>query len=88
MITLEDVRDQATISVREAGELLSIGRDAAYRAAASGDLPVLRLGRTLRVPVPRLLGLLGVEDTPRAPGIDPVAEPTSSTKSTTVMAAP
>ena len=54
-----------TISVPEAGQMLGIGRDAAYAAAARGDIPTLRLGgRTLRVPVPKLLQLLGVDPAP------------------------
>ena len=49
-----------TISVPEAGRMLGIGRDAAYAAAARGEIPSLRLGRALRVPVAKLLELLGV----------------------------
>ncbi len=48
-----------TISVEEAGELLGISRRSAYRAAATGELPTLRLGRRLLVPTPRLRKLLG-----------------------------
>jgi excisionase family DNA binding protein len=48
-----------TCTVPEAGRLLGIGRDAAYAAAERGEIPVLRLGRRLVVPVPRLLQLLG-----------------------------
>jgi hypothetical protein len=58
-LTIDDIRDLPTISVPIAGQVVGIGRDAAYAAAARGELPVLRLGRTLRVPVPRLLELLG-----------------------------
>jgi excisionase family DNA binding protein len=39
-----------TLSVPEAGKRLGIGRSAAYQAAASGELPVLRIGGLLRVP--------------------------------------
>src|ERR1035438_9678615 len=49
-----------TVSVPEAGRMLGIGRDAAYAAAARGEIPTLRLGRTLRVSVPQILELLGV----------------------------
>lgn len=49
-----------TCSVPEAGRLLGIGRDAAYRAAADGTIPTLRLGRRIVVPVPKLMALLGV----------------------------
>lgn len=66
--TLADIRGLATISVPEAGALLGIGRDAAYVAADRGEIPVLRLGRALRVPVPRLLDLLGMPQTDSEPG--------------------
>lgn len=56
---------RATIGVAEAADLLGIGRSAAYEAARRGQLPTLRLGRRLLVPVPRLLALLG------APDVDP-----------------
>lgn len=50
---------RATISVEEAATLLGIGRSAAYEAARRGQLPTLRLGRRLLVPVPRLLQMIG-----------------------------
>ncbi len=56
-----ELQARLTVSVPEAGTLLGVGRDAAYRAAANGEIPVLRIGRTLRVPVPALLALLGAE---------------------------
>jgi excisionase family DNA binding protein len=40
-----------TLSVPEAGRWLGIGRNASYEAARRGDLPVIRIGRLLRVPV-------------------------------------
>ncbi len=52
----------ATMSVEDAGELLGISRRSAYRAAARGELPTLRLGRRLVVPTPKLLAMLGVEE--------------------------
>ncbi len=51
-----------TLTVEQTGELLGISRYAAYRAAATGELPVLRLGRRLLVPTPRLLAMLGLEN--------------------------
>jgi excisionase family DNA binding protein len=51
-----------TLTVEKAGELLGISRRSAYRAAARGDLPTLRLGRRLLVPTAPLLALLGVSD--------------------------
>ncbi len=64
----------ATLSVEEAGELLGISRRSAYRAAARGELPTVRLGRRLVVPTPKLLAMLGLEEpwgngrTGRSPG--------------------
>lgn len=61
MITREELEARLTITVPEAGQLLNIGRDAAYAAAERGELPVLRLGRRLVVPVPRFMELLGAQ---------------------------
>jgi excisionase family DNA binding protein len=47
-----------TMSVPEAGRQLGISRNAAYAAARRGELPVLRFGKKLRVPVCRLERLL------------------------------
>jgi hypothetical protein len=41
-----------TLSVPEAGKrYYGIGRNASYRAAERGDIPVIRIGKLLRVPV-------------------------------------
>ncbi len=51
-----------TLSVEEAGEVLGVSRDLAYRAAARGDIPVIRVGpKRLRVPTARLLAMLSGE---------------------------
>ena len=42
---------QKTISVPEAGKQLGLGKNGAYAAAARGEIPVLRFGSRLRVPV-------------------------------------
>lgn len=55
---LDEVRDRATLTVEEAAELLGVGRSCAYDAARRGDLPTVRLGRRLVVPVPALMRLL------------------------------
>jgi excisionase family DNA binding protein len=36
--------------VPEAGEMLGLNRNAAYAAAKRGDIPVIRIGKLLRVP--------------------------------------
>ena len=40
----------ATCSIPTAARLLGIGRASAYKAAAEGVIPSIRIGRTVRVP--------------------------------------
>jgi len=58
---VKGLEERLTITVPEAGRVLGIGRDAAYAAAERGEIPTLRLGRRLVVPVPKLLALLGAD---------------------------
>lgn len=60
-MTLDDVKGRATLTVPEAGELFGLGRAASYEAAKAGQLPTLRLGRRVLVPVPALLRMLGAD---------------------------
>lgn len=62
----------ATMSVEEAGRILGIGRGSAYRAARKGEIPTIRLGRRLLVPIPGLRALLGAtsSDVIRAEPLD------------------
>jgi excisionase family DNA binding protein len=39
-----------TYSVQEAGKMAGLGRNASYEAVKRGDIPVIRLGKLLRVP--------------------------------------
>lgn len=50
-----------TLTVEQAAEVLGIGRTAAYNAAQSGDLPVIRIGRRLLIPRPALDQMLNGE---------------------------
>ncbi len=62
-VSLGDLNDlPPTLTVPAAGRLLGLGREASYRAAASGQLPTIKFGRRLFVPTARLLQLLGVVD--------------------------
>jgi excisionase family DNA binding protein len=42
---LPDPNETPTVSVEEAGRLLGVSRGSAYEAAASGELPTIRIGR-------------------------------------------
>jgi hypothetical protein len=48
-----EMDDQArkTMSVPEAGRHLGLGKNGAYVAAARGEIPVIKIGSRLRVPV-------------------------------------
>jgi excisionase family DNA binding protein len=63
MHALPDPAARPTITVPEAGALLGLGRDAAYRAADRGDIPTLRFGRRIVVPTARLWEMLGLDHT-------------------------
>jgi excisionase family DNA binding protein len=49
---------RATTSVEAAAKTLGIGRNQAYAAAARGELPVIRIGKRLLVPIAALDRLL------------------------------
>lgn len=50
------------IDVPTAADLLGISRSSGYEAARRGELPTIRLGRRLVVPVAKLRTMLGVTD--------------------------
>lgn len=50
MPTETTLQEPLTMSVPEAGRRIGIGRDAAYQAVRNGEIPVIRIGRLLRVP--------------------------------------
>jgi excisionase family DNA binding protein len=45
------IMEPRTVSVPEAGKWLGIGRNAAYEAARRGEIPTIKIGKLLRVPV-------------------------------------
>jgi excisionase family DNA binding protein len=46
------MEERKTITVPEAGrEYFGLGRNASYEAARRGEIPTIRIGRLLRVPV-------------------------------------
>ena len=53
--------ESLTISVPEAGRRLGIGRNTAYEAARQGQLPVIRIGKRMVVPLAALEAMLAVQ---------------------------
>lgn len=49
-----------TLTVEEAADVLRISRGSAYEGIRSGEIPHVRIGRTIRVPRHMLLKFLGV----------------------------
>jgi hypothetical protein len=46
------MNEPKTLTVPDAGRIyFDLGRNASYEAARRGDIPVIRVGRLLRVPV-------------------------------------
>jgi hypothetical protein len=49
---MPDNNERLTMSVQEAGKkYYDLSRDASYAAAQRGDIPTVRVGRLLRVPI-------------------------------------
>lgn len=64
--------DRLVYTVPEAGQLLGLGRNAAYDAAKRGDIPTVRIGRLLLVPKIPLHHMLGVAAAPAALAADEI----------------
>ncbi len=47
---MDDSQSRVTYTVEEASKILGIGRNQAYDAAKSGELPTLRIGKRILVP--------------------------------------
>lgn len=67
--TVDRIRNLgATTDVVTAGEIFGIGRTNAYSLAKNGEFPVplIRAGSQYRVPVPKILAVLGYENSRQA----------------------
>lgn len=53
-----ELRSSPTISVEAYAQVMGIGRSLAYDLAREGSIPVIRLGRRLRVPSAAVLRIL------------------------------
>lgn len=62
-LTLDDLSNggRSVLTIEETAEALNLKRTATYEAVRRGQLPSLRLGRRLFVPVPALMRLLNGE---------------------------
>lgn len=53
--------DNLTVTVELAGKAFGIGRNAAYEACKSGDIPSVKIGGRICVPTSALRKMLGIE---------------------------
>lgn len=60
-LRLEPALEPLTVTVEEAGRALGIGRNAAYDAVKRGEIPSLKLGRRVVVPIAGLERLVSGE---------------------------
>ena len=58
MVTDPTRTERKTVTVEEAARMLGVGRNTAYEAVRTGELPSLRIGRRIVVPVRALERLL------------------------------
>jgi len=62
VLTISEARERGAVTVEQAAALLGIGRTTAYDAARTGELPTVKLGRRIIVPIPALMRLLTADD--------------------------
>lgn len=54
--------EKKTLTIPEAAKVLGIGRSAAYEAARTGQIPTIKIGKRILVPVTALELLLAGND--------------------------
>ena len=64
--------ERVTYKITEAAQLLGVGRNQAYEAAARGEIPTIKIGKRLLVPKAAFDRMVGCAAAPRAgEGISP-----------------
>ena len=58
LLTMDEFRQLGAISPRQTAHLLSMGKNACYAAIQRGEIPSLRIGAKIVIPVPALLAML------------------------------
>jgi excisionase family DNA binding protein len=59
--------ERRTLTVEQAGEILGIGRGLAYELVRTGEIPSVRLGRRIVVPIAAIETILATSDTAPPP---------------------
>lgn len=53
--------EKLTVSVNEASKILGLSRNAAFKAAKSGQLPSFKIGKRILIPKNKLMSLINGE---------------------------
>lgn len=61
-MAVSELLRQDVLTVDEAATVLRISRNSAYEAAKTGEIPTVRVGRTLRVPGHQIRAMLGLSE--------------------------
>jgi hypothetical protein len=56
-----ELSEKLTVSVETAGKAFGLGRNSAYAAVRSGDIPGIRIGGKIAVPTAQIRKMLGIE---------------------------
>lgn len=62
--SVPDPAIEPTIEVPRGAAILGVGVRGLYAAAARGEIPVIRVGRTVRIPTAQFLAQFGLAGTP------------------------
>lgn len=57
-LTMDQIKNRTTLSVPEYAAAIGAGTTSVYRQIASGEVPVIRIGRKFRVPAPYAVHVL------------------------------
>jgi excisionase family DNA binding protein len=68
------------LTVREAAAILLVGRNQLYQAVARGELGVVRIGRSIRIPKQAVLDLLAFANPPTADGDEQPRQPATQVR--------
>ncbi|WP_395158926.1 excisionase family DNA-binding protein [Ilumatobacter sp.] len=61
MPTVPDPKDRPTLSVHEYAALMEVGLSTAYASIEAGQVPVIRIGRRIRIPTAAVRRMLQLD---------------------------
>jgi excisionase family DNA binding protein len=62
MPSIPSPEDRPTLSVNEYAAVMEVGRSTAYASVAAGEVPVIRIGKRIRIPTAAVRRMLELDD--------------------------